>query len=175
MELTGKYFMGARSNANSDLLLPENQILRMAEKQREEKDAEEAARLFVLAQEEKQRELDEKVARLELIPLGPKVILLPYAANPYRKIMEGKIIVEFTGAFNNPDSGEKDTLDVFVGCAKVIEVGPEVKYVKVGDDVFYDNRTVYPIPFMQQGYKLTVEPSLLAVINEGLKARFNME
>jgi len=174
-EQTGKFYMANRIGANEDIFLPENQILRDAQKLREQKELEEANKLFLLAQEKKQKELDEKLERLELIPMGGKIIILPYALNPYRKVMEGKIIVEYTGDFNNPDSGEKDKLDVFVGCAQVIEVGPEVKYIKNGDDVFYDTRTVYPLPFMQQGYKVTVEPSIIAVINEGLKARFKME
>lgn len=174
-EQTGKFFMGNRMGANADIYVPENQILRDAEKLRQQKDQETANELFLAAQEQKQKELNEKLERLELLPMGPKVIILPYASNPYRKVMEGKIIVEFTGAFNNPDSGEKDTLDTFVGCARVIEVGPEVKYLKKDDDVFYDTRTVYPLPFMQQGYRVTVEQSIIAVINEGLKARFKME
>jgi len=178
-EAAGKYFMGGTKENYSpggvNMILPENEILRMAEKQRREKELAEANRLFLLAQEQKQKELNEKLERLELLPMGPKVILLPYASNPYRKIMEGNIIVDFKGEFNNPDSGEKDTLDTFVGCAQIIEVGPECKYLQKGDDVFYDTRTVYPLPFMQQGYRVTVEPSIIAVINEGLKARFKME
>lgn len=55
-----------------------------------------------------------------------------------------KIIVEYNGLFNNPDSGELDTLQELVACAKVIEIGPECKYVKPGDDVYYDPRTCYP-------------------------------
>lgn len=178
-EAAGKYFLGGGKEnyqpGGINIILPENQILRDAQKQREQKELAKANELFLLAQEQKQKELDEKLERLELLPMGPKVILLPYASNPYRKVMEGKIIVEYTGAFNNPDTGEKDTLETFIGCAQVIEVGPEVKYVRKGDDVFYDTRTVYPLPFMQQGYRVTVEVSLLAVINEGLKERFKME
>lgn len=167
----GKFFMADRKN---NILLEENPILVEAQKQREQKELAEANKLFLIAQEQKQKELDEKLERLELIPMGPKVILLPYALNPYRKVMEGKIIVEYTGDFVNPDSGEKDKLETFIGCAKIVEIGPEVKYVKNGDDVFYDTRTAYPLPFMQQGYKVTVEASLIAVINEDLKNRFKM-
>jgi hypothetical protein len=109
-----------------------------------------------------------------MLPMFNKVILLPYPNNPYKKSIEGSIIVEYNGDFMNPDSGEKDKLQELVGCAKVIEVGPEVKYVKAGDDIYYDPRTCYPVPFMSLGYKLTTEPQILCVLNENLKERFKM-
>lgn len=174
-EQTGKFFMGNRESAHSDIFLPENQILRMAEKQRQEKEMEEAKQLFIELQTKKQAELEAKLETLELLPMYDKIIILPYPTNPYKKLIQGSILVEYNGAFNNPDSGEKDTHDVFVGCAKVIEIGPLAKFLKVGDDVFYDTRTCYPVPFMSQGYKLVNETQILCVLNEGLKARFKIE
>jgi len=168
------FYMGGNEHTQR-IISPENEILKAARLQREQKAADEAAEIYLKAQTEKQKELDEKLERLELIPMGAKVIILPYPSNPYKKEVQGKIIIGYEGNFNNPDSGEKDTLDVFVGCASIIEVGPECKYLQKGDDVFYDTRTVYPLPFMQQGYRVTVEPSIIAVINEGLKTRFKME
>ena len=103
-----------------------------------------------------------------------KIILQPYPVNPYRKVVEGSLIVDYTGAFKNPDSGEDDKLQELVGCAKIIEVGPKCKYLKPGDDVYYDTRTEYPVPFMSMGYRLTSEPQILCVLNEKLKERFNM-
>jgi hypothetical protein len=174
-EQFGKFYMGNREGAHADLLLPENQILRAAQKQRESKEMEEAKALYLEVQTAKQKELESKLETLELMPMYNKVIILPYPENPYRKLVQGSIIVEFTGEFNNPDTGEKDKQETFVGCAQVKEIGPDVKYVKVGDDVFYDNRTCYPVPFMSLGYRLTTEPQLLCVLNEGLKTRFKME
>lgn len=156
------------------ILLPEDLLARDIEKAREAKEVEEARAMFIELQQKKQRELDEKLETLELIPMLNKVIILPYPQNPYKKIVQGKILIDGTGSFNNPDSGEKDTLEVLVGCAKVIEIGPEAKYLKEGDDVFYDTRSCYPVPFMSQGYLLTAENQILCVLNESLKARFGM-
>lgn len=170
---TGKFLMNERVGANNDIFLPENEILRAAAKQRAEKElAELNAKLIELAKE-KQEELDAKLQTLELMPLFNKVVLLPYPENPYRKIAEGNIILDYTGDFNNPDSGEKDKLKVFVGCAKVIEIGPDCKFLKPNDDVFYDTRTCYPVPFAGFGYILTTEPQILVILNDGLKDRFN--
>jgi hypothetical protein len=179
-EQLGKIFMGGGKEnyapgQRNNLILPENQILIDAQKQREAKEAEEARAMYLDLQAKKQADLEARLQTLELVPMGAKVVLLPYPRNPYKKVMNGKIIVEYNGEFNNPDSGEKDTLNVFVGCAQVIEIGPECKYVKPGDDIYYDTRTCYPLPFMSLGYILTTEPQILAVINDGLKTRFKME
>ena len=164
-EQMGKYFMSNRSN----LEVPT--IADAAERLKQEKAEEEIKKALFEAERNKQAEINKKLETLELIPIGNKIILLPYPKNPYRKVVSGQIIVDFDGSFLNPDSGESDKLKELVGCAKVIEVGPEVKWTKEGDDVYYDTRTVYPMPFMSLGYVETSEPSLLAIMNEGLKER----
>ena len=164
----GKYFMSNRSN----LEVPT--IKDAAERLKEEKAAEEIKKALFEAEQNKQAEINKKLETLEMLPMMNKIILQPYPVNPYRKVVEGSLIVDYTGAFKNPDSGEDDKLQELVGCAKIIEVGPECKYLKPGDDVYYDTRTVYPVPFMSMGYRLTSEPQILCVLNEKLKERFNM-
>lgn len=167
-EQMGRYFMSNRSN----LEVPT--IKDAAERLREEKAAEEIRKALFEAEQNKQAEINKKLETLEMLPMMNKIILQPYPVNPYRKVVEGSLIVDYTGAFKNPDSGEEDKLQELVGCAKIIEVGPECKYLKPGDDVYYDTRTVYPVPFMSMGYRLTSEPQILCVLNEKLKERFNM-
>lgn len=147
-------------------------INRQFEKRKIEKELEEANKIFMEAQQTKQNEINKKLETLEFLPMFNKIILEKYPANPYRTIVEGGIIVDYTGLFDNPDTGEKDNLKELVACARVVEVGPEVKYLKPGDDVYYDTRTCYPVPFMSMGYLLTSEPQILCVLNDGLKARF---
>ena len=167
-EQMGRYFMSNRSN----LEVPT--IKDAAERLKEEKAAEEIKKVLFEAEQNKQAEINKKLETLEMLPMMNKIILQPYPVNPYRKVVEGSLIVDYTGAFKNPDSGEDDKLQELVGCAKIIEVGPECKYLKPGDDVYYDTRTVYPVPFMSMGYRLTSEPQILCVLNEKLKERFNM-
>lgn len=168
-ESAGTFYMGKNLKMDESLYL-ENQI---AEKKRKE-DEENLAKMLLEASKEKQREIDEKISKLEFLPMWSRVVLLAYPENPYKKIMEGNIIVDYNGEFLNPDSGEMDRMPPGVACAKVIEVGPKCEYLKPGDDVYYDNRTVQPIPFMNMGYITTHEQSIIAVINEGLKERFKM-
>ena len=145
-EQMGRYFMSNRSN----LEVPT--IKDAAERLKEEKAAEEIKKVLFEAEQNKQAEINKKLETLEMLPMMNKIILQPYPVNPYRKVVEGSLIVDYTGAFKNPDSGEDDKLQELVGCAKIIEVGPECKYLKPGDDVYYDTRTVYPVPFMSMGY-----------------------
>ena len=165
----GKFYINGGKGLDESLLL-ENQVA----KQKAEKEAEELNRILLEAAKNKQEEINAKLQTLELIPMGNKVMFQAYPQNPYRKIMEGSIIVEFDGSFKNPDSGEWDKQKELVGCAKVLEVGPEVKYIKPGDDIYYDTRTCYPVPFMSLGYQMTSEPQVLCILNEGLKDRFKM-
>lgn len=165
----GKFYISGGKGLDESLLL-ENQVA----KQKMEKEAEELNKILLEASKTKQEEINAKLERLELIPMGNKVMFLAYPQNPYRKIMEGNIIVEYDGSFRNPDSGEWDKQKDLVGCAKVIEVGPECKFLKPGDDIYYDTRTCYPVPFMSLGYQMTSEPQVLCALNEGLKNRLNM-
>lgn len=153
---------------------PENPLLVEARKLEEQKKAKEISDRLKKAQESKQEEIKSKLEKLEILPLKDKVILLPYPSNPYNEfITEGGLYIKSSGDFFNTDSGEQDRMTEMVQCAKVIEIGPECKYVQVGDDVYFDSRTAYPFPFMMNGYKLTSESGLLAILNENLKERLN--
>ena len=168
-EASGKYFM------SKNLIIPSNPLLEEIEIEKQKREAEKAAEMMIELQKKKQEEINKKLEKLELLPMGSKIIILPYPENPYKKVIQGSIIVDYTGDFINPDSGEKDKLKELVACAKVIEVGPECKYLKQGDDIYFDTRSVYPVPFMSCGYQLTTEQQVLCVLNESLKERFNMK
>lgn len=167
-DASDKFFM------NKNIIVPKNPFLEEVDQMKEKKELEEIQKKLLELDKIKQEEINQKLQNLELIPMFDKVIILPYPQNPYRKIIEGNIIVDYDGTFKNPDSGEMDKQNVFVGCANVIEIGPTSKFLKPGDDVFYDTRTVYPVPFQSLGYKLTSETQILCVINEKLKERFKM-
>lgn len=170
----GKFYMGGNKENYKGLILPVNPLEKEFGNLKDEQAAAEARELFLQLQREKQEELNAKLQTLELLPMFNKVILLPYPVNPYKKIIDGSIIIDYNGEFFNTESGEKDKLQELVACGKVIEVGPECKFLKPGDDIFYDPRTTYPVPFMSLGYKLTTETQILCVLNESLKERFKM-
>jgi hypothetical protein len=166
-EQAGVFHMSKNLDFNDEL-----DINYQIQKSKQEKDMQKANELLLEAEKKKQEEINKKLERLEMIPLGKKIIIQPYPVNPYRKILEGNIYVDYQGEFKNPDSGEWDKQKSFVACAKVIEVGPECEYLLPDDDIYYDTRTTYPMPFMSLGHLLTTEPQVLSVINEGLTERF---
>lgn len=88
-----------------------------------------------------------------------------YDENPYKnKTTEGGL--QLSDEFVNPDSGQVDKRDFYIECAKVLEVGDECKFVKPGDDVLIDIRTMNPIPFFGNIYWLLDEAAVRAVIKE---------
>ena len=111
----------------------------------------------------------------EIMPLYNNVILRPYSENPYVSMQSKDGLLLTDDQFDSQDSGETEKRDLLIGCAQVIEIGPECKYLKPGDDVYYLPNTAFPVPFMSLGYKLTTEPQILCVLNESLKERFKME
>ena len=169
-EETGKFYVG-----KNKLMLPNDPFMDEVQKIKDAQEAERLGHQLIEIEKAKQEEINSKLETLELMPMINKVIILPYPRNPYRQLIKGNIIVDYDGTFKNPDTGEMDKSGEFVGCAKVIEVGPECKYLQIGDDIYYDTRTTYPVPFMSLGYKLTSEPQVICVLNEGFKQRFQLQ
>lgn len=107
----------------------------------------------------------------EIKPLYDNVLVLPYAENPYANLKTESGFMLVDGEFESQDSGEKEKLDLFVGCGSVIEVGPTCKYLKVGDDIFFDTRSMRPVPFMRQGFLQGSERNVIAMMNDNLNER----
>lgn len=110
---------------------------------------------------------------MDIKPIFSNIIVLPYEENPYiqRTTKSGFLIND--EVFDNPDTGERDILVQEIVCCKVIEVGPDCKYVKKDDDVFINIRTTRPVPFERKGYILCNEQGVMAVAGEHLQERFN--
>lgn len=168
--------MRGHFNMGKNIIVPENPFSTEVRQMEEDKKAEEVAQKLKEAHIAKQKEINERLEGLEIVPNGNRLVLMPYPSNPYARIVtESGIFIEPNGTYFNPDTGKLDQADELVGCAKIIEIGPDVKYIHVGDDVYYDSRTAYPLPFMNQGYKVTSEPQIIAIINNDLKQRMGMK
>jgi co-chaperonin GroES (HSP10) len=108
----------------------------------------------------------------EIMPLFNNVILRPYSENPYVENVTKSGLIYNDGEFENEDSGETEKLDLRIACAQVIEVGPECKYCKVGDDVYFNTFSSKPVPFQRQGFFLCNELNILSIMNDDLEERF---
>ena len=123
-------------------------------------------------------ELQYDINKAELKPMFSRIIVKPLAHNPFQKVeVKGSIIVDAGGytphAEFNPVSGQYEEQKEFIVTGCVIEVGPETKYLKEGDVVYYRRDTVVPVPFFKQGLVSLAENQVIAVVNEGLTERFN--
>jgi len=113
---------------------------------------------------------------LEIKPNGSYVLIKPYANNPYEKVEireSGLIIDDNAGRFKDPNDGEEKDAELGIKVARVIEIGPEVKYVAEGDDIYYSTNSVVPIPFFRQGLYTLAEQRILAVLNTDLSRRMS--
>lgn len=107
------------------------------------------------------------------MPIYANIMIKLYDKNPYdTKVSESGLLLG-DGEFTNSDSGENEKLDLKTKCASVIEVGPDCKYIQKGDDVYVNEPTIRPVPFMRSGFFLCNEQNVLAVMNNNLSERYN--
>ena len=128
--------------------------------------------------EQAQYEVLYDIEKAELKPVFSRIIVKPLAHNPFQKVqMQGSLIVDAGGytphAELNPVSGQYEEQREFIVTGCVVEVGPETKYLKEGDVIYYRRDTVVPVPFFKQGLVSLAENQVIAVVNEGLTERFN--
>lgn len=170
--LENKFYMN--DGKSCDIILPENEFLNELRENKQKENLEKLANEELRKIKEKQEEINNKIERLQVVPLFTNVMILPYGENPYvNAISKGGVLLANTGgSFDNPDTGQKDTLKQAFTCGKVIEVGPDCKYVKRGDDIFYATNGARPVPFMNQGFWMIGEQNIMVAINEDMKERF---
>lgn len=118
----------------------------------------------------------EESVNLEIYPTNGNVLVRLYDKNPWEQIKttdSGLIIPVYDGIYKSKETGEKEKEDMIISFAEVLEVGPEVKYVKAGDDIIFRNHTQLPTPFLGQNLWIVSQNNVLVVINENLKERFS--
>lgn len=128
--------------------------------------------------EEYQQKVADSIANVEIKPLYNRILIKPFASNPFQRMkIENGIITDIGGMnpnveFNNI-TGQLEEREQMIGVATVIEVGPDCKYLAEGDTVFYMKNMPTPVPFFKQGLWTLKEDNIIAVVNEGLEERFN--
>lgn len=118
------------------------------------------------------------INKAEIKPMFSRLIVKPFKQNPFQqmKIRNG-LIVDAGGytphAQINPITGKYEEQNQFIVTGCVVEVGPDTKYLKEGDVIYYRIDTAVPVPFFKQGFISIDEKQVIAVVNEGLTERFN--
>ncbi len=127
---------------------------------------------------ESQDKVEYDISKAEIKPMFSRILVQPFKVNPFQKMkVENGLIVD-TGGYTphiqlNEQTGKYEEQNQFIVTGCVVEVGPEVKYLKEGDVIFYRVDTAVPVPFFKQGFVSLAESQIIAVVNEGLQDRFD--
>ena len=127
---------------------------------------------------ESQDTVEYDISKAEIKPMFSRILVQPFKVNPFQKMkVENGLIID-TGGYTphtqlNEQTGRYEEQKQFIVTGCVVEVGPEVKYLKEGDVIFYRVDTAVPVPFFKQGFVSLAESQIIAVVNEGLQDRFN--
>lgn len=127
---------------------------------------------------ESQDKVEYDISKAEIKPMFSRILVQPFKVNPFQKMkVENGLIID-TGGYTphtqlNEQTGRYEEQKQFIVTGYVVEVGPEVKYLKEGDVIFYRVDTAVPVPFFKQGFVSLAESQIIAVVNEGLQDRFN--
>lgn len=123
-------------------------------------------------------ELVSDMKELEICPIFDNLLVKPYESNPFQRIIRDEktgLIIDtggYTPEYKSKEDGEWHESEQYITVAIVIEAGPDCKYVRTGDVVFYLKSSAYPIPFYKQGFYKVNEHNISAVVNESLTKRF---
>lgn len=127
---------------------------------------------------ESQDKVEYDISKAEIKPMFSRILVQPFKVNPFQKMKVEKGLIIDTGGYTphtqlNEQTGRYEEQKQFIVTGYVVEVGPEVKYLKEGDVIFYRVDTAVPVPFFKQGFVSLAESQIIAVVNEGLQDRFN--
>lgn len=123
------------------------------------------------------QQFGDSISSIEIKPMFSYVLIKPLEQNPFQRVkIQNGIIVDAGGltphASMNPNTGNFEEEKEYIKTGVVQEIGPDVKYLREGDVVFYQDTSVCPIPFFKQGLYVINENRILSVVNEGLEDRF---
>ena len=127
---------------------------------------------------ESQEKVQYDIEKAEIKPMFSRVLVQPFKVNPFQKMKVQNGFIIDTGGYTphtqfNQQSGKYEEQDQFIVTGCVIEVGPEVKYLKEGDVIYFRKDTAVPVPFFKQGFVSLGDSQIIAVVNEGLQDRFD--
>lgn len=122
--------------------------------------------------------IKDEMNHIEIKPMLTRVLIKPFEINPFQKITVSKsgLIVDtggYTPEVKSTDTGQWEEVQQSIAVGTVYDVGPDCKYIKEGDAVYYQKAAMVPVPFFKQGLVTVAESQIIAVVNEGLTERFN--
>lgn len=171
IEGTGEHFIINGEEADKTLLREKQERFNTQVDEMVDKFAKHSAAL-----EQYAKDLSNDMNGVEIMPMGNYVLVEPFKQNPFQKIQTTKsgIITDlggYTPTYKSHETGEVEEEELFIKVATVIETGPECKFLKVGDVVFYTVASEVMIPFYKFGWVTVNESRVMAVVNADLTKR----
>jgi len=114
---------------------------------------------------------------MEIKAINNNMLVKPFNENPFQRITvsDSGIITDLGGQapiYKSNETGEYEEEESYMHVGEVVDAGPECKWIKDGDVVYFTKASEVPVPFFKQGLVMINETRVTAVINEGLTARF---
>lgn len=122
--------------------------------------------------------INNNVQNVEIMPIGNYVLVKQFDENPFQRIVRDSksgLIIDtggFAPEYKNTDNGEYEQEEQLIKVGIIQEIGPECKWCKPEDAVFFTKNSAVPVPFYKQNLQLVNETRILAVVNEKLTERF---
>ena len=122
--------------------------------------------------------VSQNIEEIEIMPIANYVLVKEFDENPFQRIVRDSksgLILDLGGQrpeYKNTDNGQIEEEENIIRVAVIQEVGPECKWCKPEDTIFYTKMSAVPVPFYKQGLQLVNENRVLAVVNVGLTKRF---
>lgn len=128
--------------------------------------------------DEAQSQVQYDINQAEIKPMFSRILVKPFKVNPFQRMERAGSIIVNAGGYTphaeiNPMTGKYEEQKQFIVTGCVVEVGPDTKYLREGDVIYYRVDTSVPVPFLAQGFISLDEKQVIAVVNEGLTERFN--
>lgn len=90
-------------------------------------------------------------------------LLFKEAENPFLKLKTDSGIILMPGLADSKETGNIEALDQLIGFGLVEVVGDECKYVKPGDGIFYDRRSIRAVPLKDTLWQYQ-ERNIIAIV-----------
>lgn len=124
------------------------------------------------------KQIAENIENIDIMPIGNYILVKEFTENPFQRIVKDSksgLILDLGGQkpqYKNTDNGQIEEEENIIRVGVIQEVGPECKWCKPEDTVFYTKMSAVPVPFFKQGLQLVCENRVLSVVNTGLTERF---
>jgi co-chaperonin GroES (HSP10) len=109
--------------------------------------------------------VEEEKAEMDIYPLFNNVFFRE-VKNPFKKEKTngGIFLPQGTSFSDGEGSGDIKEMDQFIKIGQITKVSKDTKYVQEGDFVFYDKRTVRPVPYGEIGLWQINEQNIMGYV-----------